>query len=177
MVHKIRMPKIDANVEEGAIGRWLVEVGRRLRAGQPLVEIITDKAAFALEPEQGGILREQVAAEKSVVPVGYVIALLAESDSEPLPDVSDENREIMRRHLDSMLLSADGAARPGERAARSADDSERVRATPAARRLARREGVALADLEHSEGRTIQESDVIAYVRRRAGAQEGGPNAD
>jgi len=173
MVHKVRMPKIDANVEEGTIGGWLVEVGGKVEAGTALVEIITDKATFELEAEQGGILRGRVAAEKSVVPVGYVIALLTDTEDEVLPDVTDENKETVRRHLENMLLSADGAPAPDE----SPPDQEgHARATPAARRLARREDVSLDQIEAPEGKPIQESDVAAYLRSRDAAKEGGPHA-
>jgi len=173
MVHKLRMPKIDANVEEGTIGGWLVEVGAKVEPGAALVEIITDKATFELEAEQGGILRSQVAAKKSVVPVGYVIALLADTEDEPLPDVAEENKEAVRRHLESMLLSADGAPVPDDS---PTDQQGRSRATPAARRLARREGVSLDQIAAPEGKPIQESDVAAYLRSRDAAKEGGPHA-
>ncbi|MCK4373999.1 MAG: 2-oxo acid dehydrogenase subunit E2, partial [Candidatus Brocadiae bacterium] len=106
MVFKVRMPRIDANIEEGSIGRWLADCGDPIRAGRPLVEIITDKASFELEAEQGGILRAQVAAEKRVVPVGYVIALIGQDAAEPLPQVEEENEAVLaayRRKLTAGL--------------------------------------------------------------------------
>jgi len=179
MATKIRMPKIDANVEEGSIGRWLKQAGDPVQPGDPLVEIITDKATFELAVECGGIVRSHVAAEKSVVPVGYVIALLADDEQEPLPDVSQENEEVMRRYLESTVL---GAAEAAGRAGADADPSDpsaraaRARATPAARRLARQKGVPLEEIQLSQERPIQESDVVEYLRRQRNTEEGRADA-
>jgi pyruvate dehydrogenase E2 component (dihydrolipoamide acetyltransferase) len=176
MVVKVRMPKIDANVEEGTIGGWLCNTGDKVKPGQSLVEIITDKVTFELQCEQEGILRAQVAPEKSVVPVGYVIALLSDDANEPLPDVSGENRQIVRQHLDKMLApDRDEAA--GQRQTSENRAAARVRATPAARRLARRENVRLEDIEASDGGAVQESDVIRYLRDRKGAEGDGGHGD
>ena len=172
------MPKVDANVEEGTIGRWLKNDGERVAPGEPLVEIITDKATFELEAEGGGILRRRIAAEKSVVPAGYIIALLADSEDECLPDVSDENGELMRRHVENLLSGAGKAevASTPVAALTQKDASSRVKATPAARCLARREGVALENIPVPEGKPVQESDVLQYIRQRRGAQGGGRDA-
>lgn len=178
MVFKVRMPRIDANVTEGMIGCWLARVGQQVAQGDALVEIITDKAAFELPAEQGGLLRAQAAPEKSVVPVGYVIALLSERDDEPLPDVSGENDEIMRQHADAVLLGSTEPAQhprgPGH-ATQQPLTGEQVRATPAARRLARLEGVRLEDVPAAEGGAIQQGDVLRHVRLRNEGEKDSPN--
>ena len=183
MVTKVRMPKVDANVEEAAIGRWLRQVGERIEVGQPLAELVTDKASFELESEHAGFLRRQVATEKSVLPVGYIIALVSDCDDEPLPDMDEENEHVMRRHLDSMLTgSAEPESGPEEAAQRIESPDRagasiaRVKATPTARRRARQEGVRLEDVRPGPGGVIQESDVLDYVRRQAGTQKGGGDA-
>jgi len=178
MVHKIRMPKLDANVLEGSIGRWLKAVGEPVRAGEPLVEIITDKAAFELESKHRGFLRACLAPEKSVVPVGFVIALLSEDADEPLPDVRAENDETMKRHRETLLFGAAATGppagphpAPGE-AEGGAPGGSRPRATPAARRLARSKGVRLEDVEPGAGGVVREEDVTRHLRQRDGSQEG-----
>ena len=100
MVTKLVFPKFDANIMDGMIGRWLKREGERIEAGEPLVEIITDKAKFDYESPASGILRKIVAIEKSTVPVGYVIALFADAD-EPLPDVTAENEAALARYREA----------------------------------------------------------------------------
>jgi len=177
MAFSVRMPRIDANVEEGTIGRWLVGCAERVRAGQPLVEIITDKASFELEAEREGVLRLQVAGEKSVVPVGYVIAVIGTSMDEPLPDVAAENRGILDAYTDSLLrgpgaLRAEpqgGAARAApEPAAAAPAGPQGVAATPAARRLAAQAGASLETIAARVGGIVRRRDVEEELQRRQG---------
>jgi len=180
MVTRVRMPRIDASVLEGAVGQWLVAEGRRVEAGAPLVEIITDKATFELEADAAGYLRRQVAERKSVVPVGFVLALMSDEPDELLPDVGDENEEIMRRHVEAMLSGPVAPPEaPAQRATGQAGEESggRLHATPAARRLARRHAVDLADLRPGVGAVIREADVLRAIERHAGGGKGESDAD
>ncbi|NQT52086.1 hypothetical protein HQ576_08545, partial [bacterium] len=82
MVTQVIMPKLAANVEEATIGQWFLQEGDAVARGDLLFEAITDKAAVELKAEGGGVLRRILAAPNSVVPVGQVIALIAEADEE-----------------------------------------------------------------------------------------------
>ncbi len=177
------MPKIDANVQEATVGRWLKPVGQWVDAGEAIVELVTDKASFELECEHAGVLRQRTAPAKTVAPVGYVIALLSDTQDEPLPDVSGENEQIMRRYAESLLAGpaegpraaiseapARGASAPG------AGHAGAIKATPAARRLAGREGVRLEDLPGAGQRLIQPRHVLDYLAGRGGTGKGGGNA-
>ena len=55
------MPRLSASMEEGTILRWLKSDGDRVRAGEELVEIETDKATETYAVEREGVL-EVVAA-------------------------------------------------------------------------------------------------------------------
>jgi len=177
MVSKIRMPRIDANVDEGAIGHWLKDVGDRLAAGEPLVEIVTDKATFQLESERTGFLRSRLVVEKSVVPVGYIIALLSDEENETLPDVTSENETVMQQHREALLFGAGGPGEPVEAAGRGSQLGKRgpgharPRATPAARKLAERTGVPLDQVRTSADGIVREDDVLDYIRQSG--QHGG----
>jgi pyruvate/2-oxoglutarate dehydrogenase complex dihydrolipoamide acyltransferase (E2) component len=162
------MPRVDANVHEATVGRWLVERGQRLRAGQPMVEIITDKAEFDLEAEQDGILLSQVAPEKSIVPVGYVLALVGDEAAGPLPDVEAENSALMAAYRQALIAGgpADAAEpTPGPTAPPSPNGGA-VEATPAARRLAARSGVDLVALAARVGGVVRRRHVEEEIARR-----------
>ncbi len=170
MVHKVRMPRIDPNVEEGAIGKWLAQIGSPVSVGQPLVEIITDKATFELEAEEAAILRAQVASEKSVVPVGCVIALMSDHADEALPDVTEENNALRQADREALLpgTAPPSPALPPEPAGRT-DGGPGVKATPAARRLAATAGLSLTEVTPS-GHVVRREDVEAELDRRQGGQ-------
>jgi pyruvate/2-oxoglutarate dehydrogenase complex dihydrolipoamide acyltransferase (E2) component len=173
MTYRIVMPKIDANIEEGTVGPWRLAPGERFEKGDALVEIITDKATFELEAEQPGLLRRIVAEEKSTVPVGYVLALATAGPDEPVPEVEEENRRILEAFHEKAGL-ADAAPSPAPAAPKReqpAAPAPRVRATPAARRLARKSGLDLAEVPNPEGKVIGEKDVEDYLAGRSGGSD------
>ena len=165
---RIRFPKVDANVLEGQVGVWLKAEGEPVEKEEPLVELITDKATFELPAEEGGVLRRIIAAEKSVIPVNYVIALVGGVD-EPVPDVAEENRRIVDKHLEEM--AALNAAKAADKGAPSParKPKKKVRATPAARRAAREAGIDLVDVSVAEDVKIVTED---HVRAHLAAKEG-----
>lgn len=167
MAVRVRFPTVGANVVEGTVGAWHRREGERIAAGETLVEIITSKATFDVESPADGVLRTILAPEKSTVPVGYVLGLVGEAD-EALPDVRAENAEILPAFR-ARALDENAAAE----ASRKTGPRDTVRATPGARRLARAEGVDIAEIELPPGRNvIREADVKGFLDER-----GPPTAD
>jgi len=166
MITKVRFPKFNANITEGMVGAWCVSEGDAVGHGDPLVEIITDKATFDFEAEEEGVVRKIIAKEKSTVPVGYIIALVGD-DGDELPDVSEENEHILAEH---QKAAVEVKAKGEPKAPRSRGGGRaRVRAVPAARRLAKEAGVDIADVPPSQGDpVITEDDVRRYLESASG---------
>ena len=80
----IVMPRLSDTMEEGTILRWLKSDGDRVRRGDELVEIETDKATETYEADRDGVL-EVVAAVGETLPVGAVIARLDGAPAAPPP--------------------------------------------------------------------------------------------
>lgn len=164
MIHNVVLEKLDANMEEATIGAWRVAEGELIAVGAALVELITDKVTFDWECAVAGTVRRLVAAPGSVVPVGYVICQIGDP-AEELPEVESENRRLLEEHKrrQAVAIETGGAA---ERRTVEAPAS-RVRATPAARRLAKQHGIELADVAPAEaGGIVGEADVQAYLDAR-----------
>lgn len=177
MITHIVIPQAFENMEEATVGAWLKAEGDAVQNGDALCELITEKTTFQLPAEGSGVLRRIVAAEKSIVPVGFIIGLIGDPE-EPLPDIEAHNagaRESKRETPDtpaetlrvpsvatpsyapSVSGAAVGAAPSGASAA------SRVRATPAARRAARERGVALEDVAAAfPGKVLSEDDVANF---------------
>lgn len=168
----VRFPKAAENVTEGTVGRWLAQPGQRVAAGQPLVELITEKAEFELPSPAAGRLAAAFAPERSTVPVGYVLCALAEA-GEALPDVAELNAEAVAAHQ-AALLGAPAAAPSPDRPAPAASAADKVAATPAARRLAGEHGLDLREVAAKTGKSglISESDVRRHLEARAGGDAG-----
>ncbi len=161
MGHLLRIEKWAENIEEITLNQWLKAEGDYLEVGDSLCEIITDKATFEYEMEFAGTLLKIYAPEKSVVPVGYVIAFVGEPGESPPVGVEEENRR---------LLAAQRAAASPEvdldiRVSMPVREGKRVRATPAARRVAREQGVRLEDVAEwlGEDRPVNDKDVTQYI--------------
>jgi len=178
----VRIPKLYENMDEGTITEWHVRAGDRVKRGDVLAELVTDKTAAELEAPEDGVVLAVYAPEKSTLPVGYAVAAVG-SDGESAPDVEKENAEILARHSAAAgvleAFAAGGAPESGgsrgggEKTARG---RSAVRAAPAARALARKHGVRLEDVAAACGKNvIQRKDVEAYLAAReksAGSAEG-----
>ena len=158
MITKVAIPKFDANIEEGTIGQWLKAERSEVKKGEPLVEVITDKAVFELESPGSGVLRKIIAAEKSVLPVGYIIALIGGA-GDPLPDVDGTNRKLLDARRRALQGKEDGTKahvrKPG-----AGDDSGPLRATPAARRVARERSIDLVGVKKATGAEVITEQVL-----------------
>ena len=162
-MYLLRMPKADENMGEGTVVGWLVREGDAVAERQDCCECVADKGEFVVWSEEPGVVLRIYAPEQSVVPVGYVLAAIGAAD-EAVPDVEAENTQLIARSREELT------ARDGLKVTRGA----RVRATPAARRLAKELGVYLAEVAaFSAGALVKEDDVRAFKAR---SDEGGPKA-
>jgi pyruvate dehydrogenase E2 component (dihydrolipoamide acetyltransferase) len=73
MVREFKLPDVGEGVAEGEIVRWLVEAGDPVEEDQRVAEVETDKAVVDVPSPVDGTVRELLAEEGEVVPVGDVI--------------------------------------------------------------------------------------------------------
>lgn len=69
----IRMPEVGEGVTEATVAAWLVAPGEAFEAGAVLVEIMTDKAAFAVEAPEAGRLTAVLVEAETEVRIGTVL--------------------------------------------------------------------------------------------------------
>lgn len=166
MITKVKLPKADANMNEGTIGKWFAAEGDTVSKGEPLVEIITDKTVFEFETPKSGILRQIAAPENSVIPPGYVLALIGNAEDK-LPDVEEYNRSLMESFLKEKSVSL-----KNETGAKRKDSGipagNKVRATPSAKRLAGEHNLELSEIQSMFGvEVVNEKTVLQYLDRQA----------
>lgn len=165
MVTRFYFPKPSANVENATLTAWLKQVGDALIAGEIVAEITTDKGVIEVEAPVDGTLLSILAEEGSMFPVGYIMALIGDPGDE-LPDVTRENERTLSTVTEQ--AGENRPARPPEGRGREARKRTRVRATPAARRLARDNALDLADVakQNAEAR-VDEQMVKTFLEKRA----------
>ena len=140
MPTNVIMPALELAQETGKVLHWLKSPGDKVRKGEPLVEIETDKATTEIEAPVSGVLGDVTASAGDVVPVGQTIALIFASEEA-------------------------GSVAPGQRSAGATAvpaPAAEVRASPLARKIAQEHGVDLAQVKPA-GRKIEKADVFAHV--------------
>jgi pyruvate dehydrogenase E2 component (dihydrolipoamide acetyltransferase) len=89
MAEVIRMPKMSDTMEEGVIASWLKKVGDKVKSGDVIAEVETDKATMELESYEDGTLLYIGVNEKESVAVDGIIAILGD-EGENVDDLIKE---------------------------------------------------------------------------------------
>jgi pyruvate dehydrogenase E2 component (dihydrolipoamide acetyltransferase) len=154
---EFRMPSLGADMEAGTLVEWLVKPGDKVKRGDVVAVVETQKGAIEIEIFHDGVVSELAVAVGQSVPVGTVLA-----------------------RLDGEMTSAPPPAPPASApivATPPPAPSGRVQISPAARRLAAERGVDIQQLQGTgPGGAISVADVDAAkparapetLRRRAG---------
>jgi pyruvate dehydrogenase E2 component (dihydrolipoamide acetyltransferase) len=83
MSAEINMPQQSDTMTEGTVVKWLVKEGEKVKSGQTIAEIETDKATMETESKDAGTVAAILAGEGQKVPVGGIIAVLATGSENP----------------------------------------------------------------------------------------------
>ncbi len=76
----ITIPDLGEGVKEVTIVDWLKQPGDTLKTGEPLLEVMTDKANIEVEAAVAGILSEVFEGKDAVVEVGARIGIVRMED-------------------------------------------------------------------------------------------------
>ena len=157
MASKVIMPKLGATMEEGTIVSWLVNIGDIVEEGDPIAEIQTDKIVMEIEAEATGVLLKILYNAGSVVKVQEVIAYLGEE--------GENVEEIVEKSIFNASFESVEEKQSEMKEAQTMDD-EKIRRTPAARKLAAKNQIDLRVITGSGplGR-IQKMDVEDYITK------------
>jgi len=134
---RLPMPRLGETMEQGTISNWLVKPGDEFVRGDPLLELETDKTLVEYPALGAGKMIETLVEPGDVVDVGAPIAIIESSDV--WDHVSDSPEPPAQ--TDEPDTNSTTAMRSS---ARTHSTSDRLRATPLARRLARQSGIDLS---------------------------------
>ena len=76
MAEAIKMPKMSDTMTEGVLAKWHKKVGDKVKPGDVIAEIETDKATMDFESFQEGVLLYIGVEEGKAVPVDALIAVV-----------------------------------------------------------------------------------------------------
>ncbi|RDC62580.1 pyruvate dehydrogenase complex dihydrolipoamide acetyltransferase [Adhaeribacter pallidiroseus] len=175
----ITMPKMSDTMTEGTIASWLKKVGDKVKSGDILAEVETDKATMELESyEDGTLLYIGVEAGKSVS-VDGILAIIGEegadfqqllnggsggaAPAQATPDQALEqaDEQVENAQTDNQIKNSTPANSNPEVAvpaagangqassAASANTGGRIFASPLAKRIAEEKGIDIAQIKGS----------------------------
>jgi len=137
------MPALGADMEAGTLVEWLVKPGDRVKSGDVIVVVETQKGAIEVEIFQDGVLSNILVPVGERVPVGTVLAQIAGAPGAAPP------------RAEAVAVAAKPAAPPLVEAPPPrpavAPPGQRIKVTPAARRRAAALNLGLATILKGTG--------------------------
>lgn len=162
-VTPILMPQAGQSMEEGTILAWKVKEGDQIEVGQIIMEIETDKATMEVEAVDAGRIAKIVAAEGEIVEVKAPVAYLAEDgvDVDAYVAGADKTSATPAVVQSPSAPSPAKSASAVKKTAVSVSAAGRVKASPAARKIAADKGIDLTSIDSGSGPSgrILSSDV------------------
>ena len=198
----VNMPKLSDTMEEGTIANWKKKSGDPVKKGEVLAEVESDKATFDLEADADGTLNIVVEAGQAV-PVGAQIAQIAKegdvaapskqtpkAEATPEKPVTDAKTKVKATDAEGSggteqpqgvkAAAEEPTTGPTEKVSTPASepaetDSERIKASPIALRLAAEMGLDIRTLTGSgpEGRIVKEDVLAAAKQQRPSSSSRG----
>lgn len=117
MPQPIRTPRVNNNDDVVKLSHLFVEVGSKIRTGDPILDVETDKATFTLESELDGYLLAVNSQVGEMLAVGSVIAWVGRTPDEPLAEQTHAQSAPDERKgpsLKSLLLLKQQRTQPAE---------------------------------------------------------------
>lgn len=185
---EITMPALSPTMKEGNLAKWTKKEGDKIEAGEIIAEIETDKATMEVEAVDEGTLGKIIINEGTEnVAVNSVIALLLEDgeDKKALDNfkVTEEKTTKETETKEENIANNEPPKQPEvkitppslptpTKAATDNNFSNKIKASPLAKRIAKEENVSLYQVSGTgpKGRIIKD-DIIEFL------QSGGANSN
>jgi 2-oxoglutarate dehydrogenase E2 component (dihydrolipoamide succinyltransferase) len=154
MSYEIVVPQLGESVFEATVQEWLKEPGDRIKIGEPVVELETDKVNLEISAEEEGVLVEISHQRGEDVKVGEVLGRIdPASKEEPKGKVEEKTKEP-----------------PAEEDEQQPESNKRkAQSTPLARRLAQQEDIDLSQVDGSgSGGRVTKKDLEKYLSQVKG---------
>lgn len=142
----------------GIMLNWLVEAGVAVKAGDVIAEIEADKATVEIEAPANGVLSSMSALPGDDLPEGAVIGMIADDGADV--DIDAPAEEETQEEKEAISTEPDAVAETEER---ELPQSDRLRISPLARRMADERGIDPSQVRGSgPGGRIVKADIENY---------------
>lgn len=165
MAEIIRMPKLSDTMTEGVVAKWHKKVGDKVKSGELLAEIETDKATMDFESFFDGFMLHIGIQEGQGAPVDSILAIIGAAGEDisallngaaPVKAETGKSKEAEKVTEKSLPIAPAATA--------NAAGDQRLKASPLAKKIAEDKGIDLSKIQGSgdDGRIVKK-DVENYA--------------
>ena len=163
MATQVKLPRLGQGMDEGKVLQWLKDEGDTIEKGDELYEVETEKVNVEVEAPAGGTILKVLVPAGDTVAIGTTLAWIGEPGEDVPADTGDEPAATQDTPKDEPAAApapAPAAAAPAPASAPTpaapGTGSDRIKASPLARRMASEQGIDLAAVSGSgpDGRII-----------------------
>lgn len=179
----INMPRLSDTMEEGVVAQWLKNIGDSIEEGDILAEIETDKATMEFESFNEGTLLHIGVQEGESAPVDTLLAIIGDKGEDisallsgaataTIEETKEEKKEdasssAVEMPKETIVLEETS---PKAETTNANSSTERIFASPLAKKIASDKGISLSSLSGSgENGRITKKDVENYSPANQGA--------
>ncbi len=163
---EVKLAKVSPTMESGQIVKWLVKVGDKVKEGDTIAEVQTDKAVMPVETFDEGTVARIDVAEGVDIPLGARILVLAKKGEDPkqVAEAVGGAGAAPAAASTPAAVAVPAAAASSAPVAVASAASGRVKSSPLARKIAESAGIDIATVPGSgpSGRIVR-ADVESFV--------------
>ena len=153
---EVTMPKLGMTMKVGKVSKWFKYEGDSVKKGEILFEVETEKITNKIESPETGLLFQIVVPEGETVPVGTIVAIIAQPGEQPERIEGVQVGKVVEKKAPSQKPRAAEAEAEQKK-------ERRILSTPSARRLAKELGVDLLLVKGSgPNGKVKEVDVLRF---------------
>jgi 2-oxoglutarate dehydrogenase E2 component (dihydrolipoamide succinyltransferase) len=162
------MPKMGESIMEGTVLHWLKKVGDPIEQDESVLEVATDKVDTEVPSTHAGVLKEILAKEGEVVPIGTVIAIISTGEEATVPPSavqtaapaeSKEEAEVLEEQIQALTEKSTAAMTSQSATGRFY--------SPLVLNIAREENIPMQELEQITGtgvdNRVSKKDILNYL--------------
>ncbi len=180
-VEVVRMPRLSDTMTEGVLAKWHKKVGDKIKSGELLADIQTDKATMEFESFQDGVLIHIGVEEGKSVVVDGVIAILGKGGEDikailaTVNSNGSQKADVINEKTVSSKQEAVSSKNVSTNIISQISDS-RIKASPLAKALAKEKGIDIAQVNGSgDNGRITKKDIETFTpgSKKQGIFTGG----
>jgi pyruvate dehydrogenase E2 component (dihydrolipoamide acetyltransferase) len=168
MAEIVRMPALSDTMTEGTLVAWHKNVGDKIKSGDLLAEIETDKAVMEFQSPFDGILLHIGIEAGNAVPVNDIIAVIGKAGEDVNVILSGAGSSSASAKTETpakeVIETINSPLNQPVHNTAVSDEDGRVKASPLAKAMAKEEGVDLSKVSGSgdDGRIVKK-DVESFI--------------